>query len=835
MSQRYKPFEDISGIERLRAECSDEISSFKGVHIPGRSPDSCFDVHCLKGVDDIVSITHSVSDSSTLDNPPSDNGDQHNYRLIVPGLCHPHIHLDKCFLLSHPRYADLEIKEGDFSEAMKLTSEAKLRFEHDDLMDRGRALIEESIRFGVTHMRAFVEVDVGVGMKCLDAGLALKKEFYDKCRIQICVFAQDPIFSHANGSQSMIDLLEQAINQPGVEVIGTTPYVEESLALQEENIQWAIETAKLYELHLDFHLDYNLDADQKPAVHSVIERLHRAQWPTYGGYKDLSFRTVVLGHCTRLTLFDDNAWQNLRREIGDLPVSFVGLPTSDLFMMGRPDKATGGSSRVRGTLQVIEMINKYDFNAAIGINNVGNAFTPYGNCDPMSLTSLGVGIYQAGTKEDAEILLACVSTRARAAIGLDIKRHVEIDFGSPANFVIFGTNGPQNFRARKSIQELVCDAGVERTTIFEGREMHDPFPIPPSQWLSQAVQPFADYFHLTTLPLHIHEVLGSFLAYTFINKVVAPQVSVRLFPEKYSKFTAKQKLNWDVHVVSLCQSSLINALALWVMFVDEERKNMTAQERVHGYTGASGMIQGLATGYFLWDLMITLQNLRVFGIGMLAHATSALLVFSFGFRPFVNFYGCTFILYELSSPFLNFHWFFDKLDMTGSKPQLYNGIALLFTFFCCRLVWGTYQSIRVYQDVWKSLHNQPSSSASINIDALTNGTASALNAAAGHSAAPVQNDIMRFAAADEFIPLWLGFTYLGSNLVLNTLNFYWFGKMIEAVRKRFQPAKEGRQKDKAIATKSTGANGKTKIGVEQNEVRRRKALDDDDEPIAAVS
>lgn len=161
--------------------------------------------------------------------------------------------------------------------------------------------------------------------------------------------------------------------------------------------------------------------------------------------------------------------------------------------------------------------------------------------------------------------------------------------------------------------------------------MHDPFPIPPWQWLSQAVQPFADYFHLTTLPLHIHEVVGSFLAYTFINKVVAPQVSMLLFPEKYSKFSAERKLNWDVHVVSLCQSSLINVLALWVMFADEERSNMTAQERVHGYTGAAGMIQGLATGYFLWDLMITLQNLRVFGIGMLAHATSALLVFSFGF------------------------------------------------------------------------------------------------------------------------------------------------------------------------------------------------------------
>src|ERR1700730_1062100 len=83
----------------------------------------------------------------------------------------------------------------------------------------------------------------------------------------------------------------------------------------------------------------------------------------------------------------------------------------------------------------------------------------------------------------------------------------------------------------------------------------------------------------------------------------------------------------------------------------------------------------------------------------------ALLADRFLQRPFVNFYGPTFILYELSSPFLNFHWFFDKLNMTGSRAQLYNGLILLATFFSCRLVWGTYQSVRVYQDVWAALQN----------------------------------------------------------------------------------------------------------------------------------
>jgi hypothetical protein len=354
--------------------------------------------------------------------------------------------------------------------------------------------------------------------------------------------------------------------------------------------------------------------------------------------------------------------------------------------------------------------------------------------------------------------------------------------------------------------------------------MHDPFPIPKIKWLSDAVQPFSDLVGFTTLPLHIHEVVGSFLAYTFINMVVAPKLSRMLFPTKYSKLSLERKINWDVHVVSLVQSVTINTLALWVMFTDKERKHMEWHERVWGYTGAAGMIQGMATGYFIWDLMVTLQHLSVFGFGSLAHAVSALLVFSFGFRPFVNFYGCTFILYELSTPFVNFHWFFDKLDMTGSKPQLYNGITLLFMFFSCRLVWGTYQSVRVYQDVWQAIHHNPT------FTQLNNNTI-AMNATLG------ADNIMRFSSDSPFVPLWLAFTYLGSNLVLNTLNFYWFGKMIEAVRKRFQPPKEKRPREKAHAVRSTGTNGTAKVGANETEIRRRTngVVSDEDESVNAIS
>ncbi|KAK3986911.1 TRAM, LAG1 and CLN8 domain-protein [Cladorrhinum sp. PSN332] len=323
--------------------------------------------------------------------------------------------------------------------------------------------------------------------------------------------------------------------------------------------------------------------------------------------------------------------------------------------------------------------------------------------------------------------------------------------------------------------------------------MRDPFPFPPIPALSEAVEPLAKRLSFPTLPLHVHEVVGAALFYTFIHVAVSPVLSNLFFSQYYPKNNRAKKANWDTHVVSLFQSLLINALALWAMFVDEERKNMDFEQRIWGYTGTSGMIQALACGYFVWDLGVTLLNLDIFGPGVLAHAVSALTVYSFGFRPYLNYYSPVFILYELSTPFLNIHWFCDKLNMTGSKVQLYNGIALLSTFFSCRLVWGTYQSYVVYGDMWRAIHEGPS--------------ASYISAAFKNETAGIDENIMYFAKDAGPVPLWLAGTYVASNVTLNTLNWYWFVKMITAVKKRFEPPKEEKKGKVAIAASgnTTGA------------------------------
>jgi hypothetical protein len=315
--------------------------------------------------------------------------------LVAPSLCHAHIHLDKCFLLQDPKFSDLEIIRGDFQEAMTLTTKAKARFEKKDLMRRGRQLITESIQFGVTAMRAFVEVDGDVMFKCLEAGLALKKEFAERCDIQICAFAQLPLFSGEDNGGIVRKLMAEAAQMDDVDVLGSTPYVEADPEKERMNVEWISLEALRNKKQLDLHLDYYLDVGREPLIWSVLDILATRKWAENGG------KEIALGHCTRLTHFNSDDWQRVQKGIKGLPVSFVGLPTSDVFMMR-------SESRFRGTLHIPELIQKHGFEAAVAVNNVGNAFTPQGNCDPLMVASLGVGLYSAGTKSDTELLYVCM-------------------------------------------------------------------------------------------------------------------------------------------------------------------------------------------------------------------------------------------------------------------------------------------------------------------------------------------------------------------------------------------------------------------------------------------
>lgn len=80
--------------------------------------------------------------------------------------------------------------------------------------------------------------------------------------------------------------------------------------------------------------------------------------------------------------------------------------------------------------------------------------------------------------------------------------------------------------------------------------------------------------------------------------------------------------------------------------------------------------------------------------------------------------------------------------MTGSTLQLVNGVFLLSTYVGARLVWGTYNSYQLMQ-------------------------------------------LLFFSPEGQGAPKSVRYLYLGLNLLMNSLNFFWFRSMVLALRKRF--------------------------------------------------
>ncbi|KAJ4290805.1 hypothetical protein N0V90_010000 [Kalmusia sp. IMI 367209] len=173
--------------------------------------------------------------------------------------------------------------------------------------------------------------------------------------------------------------------------------------------------------------------------------------------------------------------------------------------------------------------------------------------------------------------------------------------------------------------------------------------------------------------------------------------------------------------------------------------------------------------------------IRIVGlVHSLAVSLASICLLLTNWRPFLNLYSPYFVMYQLSNPFLQIHWFCDTLGWTGSSFQVYNGIVLLVVFFTTRIGGGTYATIRMLVDVITARSGQ-------------------LQALPVLYAAKDKNDSsqVRFeelANVTGPISTTTVICILSAILTLEALNIYWLGKLIHTVRRRIEMRAEQIQK-----------------------------------------
>ncbi|KAI5967457.1 hypothetical protein KGF57_000400 [Candida theae] len=221
-------------------------------------------------------------------------------------------------------------------------------------------------------------------------------------------------------------------------------------------------------------------------------------------------------------------------------------------------------------------------------------------------------------------------------------------------------------------------------------------------------------------------------------------VSSRLFGTRYTGLPRKTRIDFDVHVTSMVQCA-VSAVLMFYHFNNPHWQNRLNDpvNSLLGFTPFGGMVISVTAGYFVWDLLVCLTHFDLFGIGFSFHAIAAMYAFCCGFVPYCQPWAAAFLSFELSTPFVNMNWFASRMPAGtfSDKFVMINGLLLIVVFFFVRIVWGIYAVVQLTHDMRASL---------------------------------------------DQVSIFTPAAILAMNFALNSLNVFWFYKMVRIAIKKIR-------------------------------------------------
>lgn len=351
--------------------------------------------------------------------------------VFIPPLVEAHIHLEKAYLES--RKPNLS---GTLQEAIKITGELKKQFTIEDMVERARAVLDRSVRKGVAVLRAQVEVDPILGLRALEAVVSLRQEYADKLEIQIVAFPQEGILQ----SPGTEELLKSACTYP-LSAIGGVPYNDTD---PDEHLGIIFRLAASTGLDLDIHTDFS----DNPALQHIKKIISNTKSYGYTG-------RVMVSHLTSLGSMDPSDIEQICQDLAELQITVATLPMTDLYLGARNDHTAP-----RRGLTPVKALLSAGVPMCCGSNNIRNAFTPFGNGDPIVTAHTLAIAAQMGSKAEQDAVLRMVTSDAAKALGVQT---YGIAPGCTANGIILDITDPEL---------LISEIPERRWIIREGRIIH---------------------------------------------------------------------------------------------------------------------------------------------------------------------------------------------------------------------------------------------------------------------------------------------------------------------------------------------------------------------------
>jgi cytosine deaminase len=291
-----------------------------------------------------------------------------------------------------------------------------------------------SIRRGTTAIRAETEFDPLIGLAGIEVMLDLKRRYAPLVDIQVVAFPQEGVHK----SPGTEDLFWRAM-QLGADVVGGIPYNDLSA---ERHIDLVFEIARAFDKPISLHQDFR-DDGLELSIEYVARKTIETGW--HG--------RVEVGHATALGALEPDRLERVAALLRAANISVITLPLTDLHLGGRHD-----AYNVRRGLAPVRFLLEAGVNVACSSNNIRNAFTPFGNADPLVVAMVLLAAAHLGGADTLPGVLELITTNGARAIG--IRPDYGLAVGKRADLVILDTY---------SVQDAVIDLPERLWVIKSGR------------------------------------------------------------------------------------------------------------------------------------------------------------------------------------------------------------------------------------------------------------------------------------------------------------------------------------------------------------------------------
>jgi cytosine deaminase len=283
--------------------------------------------------------------------------------------------------------------------AIEMASKVKEHYRESEILDRVRKVLVDAEYYGVSHIRAFADVDTKAKLIGVNALLKIKEEFKDRIGIQVVAFPQDGIIREPGAEELLYKSMEL-----GADVVGGIPWIEYTDDDSRKHIDIAFEIAKKYNADIAMLTDDAGDPELRTTEYLASSAI-RNGW----------VGRVTACHARATALYNEVYHRKLCALLKKGEVGIVSDPHT-------------GPLHVR----VKDLLNA-GVTVALGQDDVYDAYYTYGRCNMLEVAFLGSHLLWMMTPQDRELLYDMITVNPAKIMRIP---EYGLEAGRPANLVV---------------------------------------------------------------------------------------------------------------------------------------------------------------------------------------------------------------------------------------------------------------------------------------------------------------------------------------------------------------------------------------------------------------